>query len=523
MKHVSNLGLTLGFIGCFLGLCLFSCSKLQLSSLEQSEAAGEMANNQTQLPSDTVYPVDTPEEKDEPGSVDTTPSSTPQDPKEPIEVDPTPSTPLEPSPTPAPTIPVTERKIVRVFTTLRAFAFLNEDGSLHSYGDSGYGGGSRKVDDGIKVTDVYSNDYVFAIRRENGSVLTWGNGNYGGAPIPSVKALLTNVVTITPSYYAFSALRSDGSVVVWGIPNYGGTVTKDGKTSNVLEARSNPVVSVVSTRRAFAALRSDGTVESWGDENFGGDSSCVSDYLSNVKALYGSRSLFTAIKNDGTAVVWGSKISDDGCPSIHQVITDRTVSKVYTNNTSTVLISRAGNLFWSSTTDNVNENFKISDAAKQILVNEQDKISQVVSNDYAYTVITNDGRAISFGDQRYGGNSSGLISNVDSVVAAGFAFSAIKKDGSVVAWGADSKGGSIDSCAKLKLNGTVKVKQLAGGVGNFAALREDSYVVSWGEADFESNRNEYTNGKKYIRTISGNALGFALIFSKGFEIWLPSN
>ena len=70
-----------------------------------------------------------------------------------------------------------------IFSTSAAFAALKEDGSVVTWGVSGYGGDSTKVTDDLSsgVIEVFSSGRAFAALKEDGSVVTWGR--WGGGEL----------------------------------------------------------------------------------------------------------------------------------------------------------------------------------------------------------------------------------------------------------------------------------------------------------------------------------------------------
>ena len=78
-----------------------------------------------------------------------------------------------------------------------------------------------------------------------------------------------------------------------------------------------------------------------------------------------------------------------------------------------------------------------------------------------------------------------FVVDVHATVAA---FAALRSDGSVVAWGHAGYGGSLDNNyldGAENINefvGLTNVSQLASGEANFAAIREDGSVVTWGSS-----------------------------------------
>ena len=92
-----------------------------------------------------------------------------------------------------------------------------------------------------------------------------------------------------------------------------------------------------------------------------------------------------------------------------------------------------------------------------------------------------DGGVVTWGDERFGGNSSSvasqLDSNVQTIYSTGGAFAAVKADGSVVTWG-DSRYGGDSSSVASQLNAGVKT--ISSTYFAFAAIKADGNVVAWG-------------------------------------------
>ena len=98
---------------------------------------------------------------------------------------------------------------------------------------------------------VAATQHAFAAIEGDGSVVTWGNPEFGG-DCSGVQEKLRNVLCIQATDATFAALLADGSVVAWG---------HDG---NRLIAKGSAVECIQSTKTAFAALHSNGSVDVWG-------------------------------------------------------------------------------------------------------------------------------------------------------------------------------------------------------------------------------------------------------------------
>ncbi|MBJ7901598.1 MAG: hypothetical protein GC158_17155 [Cyanobacteria bacterium RI_101] len=68
----------------------------------------------------------------------------------------------------------------------------------------------------------YRNVFAFAALKSDGSVVTWGGSGYGGNSSSVSSQLASGVTQIFSTSGAFAALKSDGSVVTWGGSSYGG-------------------------------------------------------------------------------------------------------------------------------------------------------------------------------------------------------------------------------------------------------------------------------------------------------------
>ena len=72
------------------------------------------------------------------------------------------------------------------------------------------------------IQNKFKNLYAFSVVRADGSVVSWGHSGYGGDNA-AVATLLTKVKSVYSNHGAFAALKSDGSVVTWGSSIYGGS------------------------------------------------------------------------------------------------------------------------------------------------------------------------------------------------------------------------------------------------------------------------------------------------------------
>jgi hypothetical protein len=201
---------------------------------------------------------------------------------------------------------------------------------------------------------------------------------------------------------------------------------------------------------AGAALKEDGSVWTWGEADAGGDSSKVADQLrSGVKVIAMGGSAGAALKDDGSVVAWGHSFTGgDSC-----------------------VFSYDG------------DEYLCTSVAEHL----QSGVKSIVMGPSAAGAIKEDGSAITWGFDRYGGDSSKfadqLKSGVKKLVFGSEAGAALKEDGSVYAWGGCGGGDTsyhwkgTPSADEHVKNG---VQDIFLGGGSGAALKEDGSVWTWG-------------------------------------------
>ncbi|CAE7270087.1 KIF24, partial [Symbiodinium sp. CCMP2456] len=104
----------------------------------------------------------------------------------------------------------------------------------------------------------------------------------------------------------------------------------------------------------------------------------------------------------------------------------------------------------------------------------------------AFCAVLGDGRVVSWGDSKYGGDCSSvskLLKDVKHIAASFAAFAAVLRNGSVVAWGNSGFGGNIGPVAHQLGN----VERIIASCGAFAAMCADGSVVTWGHGSHGGN------------------------------------
>eukprot|EP00439_Symbiodinium_sp_Y106_P074029 s2027_g14.t1 len=123
-------------------------------------------------------------------------------------------------------------------------------------------------------------------------------------------------------------------------------------------------------------------------------------------------------------------------------------------------------------------------------------VQQMTGNHNAFVAIRGDGYVVTWGRPLCGGDSSYVrLQQVQHIQASDHAFAAICRDGSVVTWG-DHRCGGDSSAVQDQLRNVQQIQATGGGVasafgafgtsngGAFAAITGDGSVVTWGHPLF---------------------------------------
>ena len=397
---------------------------------------------------------------------------------------------------------------MQFFSNNEAFALVQPDGSVITWGKPGFGGDSSDVpQDSLSggVVQIFNTDSAFAALKGDGTVVTWGNPGNGGDSSTVWGAGLNDgvkVCQISSSEKAFAALKEDGSVVTWGAATYGGnlSVMKLYYRFPRWEALPLPsslysggVSKIVAGGSAFAALKDDGTIFTWGHENKGGDGVRTGLQAVNIYDIrpilrqggfvdiYSNDYAFAAIKEETvngakvrSVVTWGNTAYGGVSPSSEL---SSGVSTIYSNKKAFAALMENGSVVaWGGD----GNGGSLGSAA----ANLQSGVTDIVSNEFAFVALKNDGSAVSWGtlyddeiSRLTAFPASELSSGVERIVPNYYAFAALKSDGSIVVWGEHRGGGSISKMGTTLDSGVI---DLASTVNTFAALKDDGSVVVWG-------------------------------------------
>ena len=375
---------------------------------------------------------------------------------------------------------------------------------------------------------------------EAGSVVTWGYPNSGGVIPDAIRdQLRAGVTRISATNSAFAALKADGSVVTWGNPLAGGD------SESVRHQLGNDVQSISASGYAFAAIKSDGSVVTWGDQYRGGDSRFMRMYSGEwggwrrdqlrggVESISATRFGFAAIKSDGSVVGWGLDQDD----VLHQPQIGK-VRSISATQTAYAAIKLDGSVVAFGGSNITVDGQRCGGAGcganispVQHLLTRDAGVRNISATGRAFAAIRSDGRVVTWGDARSGGDSKAvqghLRDGVRSISATGRAFAAIKSDGSVVTWGDPRDGG--DSAVVRDQLGAVRLDRRGGASDGgdsraptvqsisatsyaFAALLSDGSVVTWGNPQYGGDSQHVRlHLASDVQSISATSYVFAAI------------
>jgi len=355
--------------------------------------------------------------------------------------------------------------VVDVFSTSRAFALLMDDMSLMCFGSVAYGGDCHRTDSGhgvesqlVNIVSVSATRSAFAALNTDGKIITWGVQAEGGGSTDYIDywnnrgnftrlyssdtafAAQSHEITIswgqypasdiaqaTPSFAsldqvryihsnkeAFVAVNRDGTGYTWGISTGGGD--SSAVTLENLDA-------IFATDYAFAALKTDGTVITWGDSGYGGDSSSVT--LTGIVAITSTARAFAALKSDGTVLTWGSAFyggdfaaADGTYAATTTGVTLTGIVEVFSNDMAFAAQKSDGSIVtWGNTA---------AGGSSTPTLTGYTSCKEIFSSQLAFAVLGTDDAVLAWGDSNYGGDASGVtLTNIQFVYANNRAFTAV--------------------------------------------------------------------------------------------------
>ncbi|WP_434631344.1 hypothetical protein [Chromobacterium sp. CV08] len=408
-----------------------------------------------------------------------------------------------------------------VFAAPSVFAVAKSDGSLAVWGSSRLGGDTSVLRTQPRnVVKVVGSERAWAALQADGTVVTWGRagsgGSYAGTPgagsadSTAPVAPLSKVRNIWALKRGFVALNGDGSATAWG--NLEKTFDGNGGSASVASyftpttlAQFSDVVDVSYSEGAAAALKRDGTVFAWGDEVSGGDVTPVAAQLHDVVKIYSTDYSFTALRKDGSLVSWGLDWDSDDLYTGAQTMPQANLSLISNRNVIAALsqsgvVSAIGGVMFDRGAD-------LSGFAGGL-----NNVAKVFASKTAFAALRRDGTVVSWGDAQRNNVASvqAQLSNVLTVASTETAFAALRRDGTVVSWGDETRGGD-SSAVQPQLNNVVA---LFSNDYAFAALKRDGTVVSWGAAAHGGDSSAAQPRLRNIRAIYATALGGFLAVAK---------
>jgi len=180
----------------------------------------------------------------------------------------------------------------KIYTTDYAFALINKNGDVITWGNPSRGGDSSKVQHLLKdIKEIYTTHGSFTALTVNDDIITWGKCN---SYFSKVQHKLINIKEIYSNYEndIFIAIDENNYAISWGF--------RDDKFEIFLKIKK-----IYYNGEAGAALYENGDVETWGDPYNGGDSNDVKHLLKNIKEIYYTREAFIAINENNHIITWG--------------------------------------------------------------------------------------------------------------------------------------------------------------------------------------------------------------------------
>jgi|GEM_PF-2749635 len=359
-----------------------------------------------------------------------------------------------------------------------AFAALNGDGSIASWGDGRYGG--TGAPSGHDFTQVVAGPSAFAALRTDGSIAAWGDSTYGGAGYPADRGYQR----IMPLGGAFVAFKENGDAVIWGqTPFFDGVPNK-----------IQGIVDIVTNSMAIAVLKNDGSIMAWGDPSRGAAGFPTTHDFSRIFSVEGG---FIGLKKDGSVIQWGQQYSDFipaptdagyvniesngyayvglkangqmtawgledsggiGAPTQTQIV------KVYPITNGFLALDRNGAIYvWGRTAQ-----------PPSIAPEENQGFVSIQYGNGSYSALRKDGSIFSWGDWVASGTSAPSAKGFSKVVQNNYAFLALRSDGTIASWG------NRWLLERMPTANHRFVDIFATDLG-FTAIDGDGYLTSWGE------------------------------------------
>jgi len=443
--------------------------------------------------------------------------------------------------------------IKKMVTNPGAVAVLKEDGSVITWGeasaypqnnDSGkanYGGNSMKFLNELKsnVIDIVKTSKAFCALKNDGTIFTWGDSGFGGNY--SIKySEITNIKKIIGSYSAFAAISNTGKLYVWGKYGYighggwGESFEGLSDTSKVDDIKlESGVVDMYFNLYAGFALKDDGLGTStykldsyWKSDNVYGDPNYSSTGLRNhsgnldisildsgIKKVFAICNSFFFLKTDNKLYGYGglmntSVINTEKLSSLVNISTVCFTSYAGGGSAAVAALKSDGSVITWGTTSNGGDKTDNTYGARdksgaQIDTLLDSGVVKLYSNAKSFCALKSNGDIVCWGDSAWGGNptlgrGTGIIdSDFQNFVKItslydenrrhsdyyyGRGFAGLKKDGSIIVWGLGAAHAGY-STEDLK-NSRDFVDVICGNYQNnvFVGVKKDGSIRIFGES-----------------------------------------
>lgn len=255
--------------------------------------------------------------------------------------------------------------------------------------------------------DVYFTKSSLAISANDG-VITNIYNNIG----------LKNVRNVCTTSDAF-AIRTHNNIIIWD-------ESRDRKYRNSrIQNMLDNVINIYDGYNSFVASTKDNKILCWGDY---GD--IVLEETGNIIMVAGCCNILCIITDTKTFLIE----KKNRFVSFH-TINERNIKTLISNEFYIIGIRNDDTLFCYG-----NKKYD------NICINDDIKIKHVCLNLSAVAVVLYDGSVLTFGDPKYGGDSSSVqpqLNNIVDIVATNYAFMAKTADDHIVLWGSEKWGGNI--------------------------------------------------------------------------------
>ena len=122
-----------------------------------------------------------------------------------------------------PTLPPDIAPILHIFSNNFTFILLCEDNKIYNF--DRYTNKYKQIEHLTDVNIIYNTSRAFAALNNDQTVYTWGS-DIGGGDSSEVQKYLTNITHIISTDHSFAAVKDNNDVVVWGC-NHGNTFLND--------------------------------------------------------------------------------------------------------------------------------------------------------------------------------------------------------------------------------------------------------------------------------------------------------